>query len=140
MADALLAEVDRYVASERAGEGLVTVAACPTIPAAQEWIREVRLTRQPDGSVAPAVAAERGLLAALVRLGLLASGGLLLRCLHQERHPLTGQPRATVRGWQLGAGRSVRLDEAALFAACCTDAETGEPLPPELEVVYLGQG
>lgn len=41
-----------------------------------------------------------------------------------------------VRGWSLHGGRLRPLSEAEVFAAYCTDARTGEPVPPEPEVQY----
>ncbi|MET8680214.1 hypothetical protein ABZW18_22170 [Streptomyces sp. NPDC004647] len=41
-----------------------------------------------------------------------------------------------VRGWALRGGWPRALSEAEVFAAYCTDADTGEPVPPEPGVVY----
>ncbi|MCQ4083539.1 hypothetical protein NGB36_23810 [Streptomyces sp. RB6PN25] len=41
-----------------------------------------------------------------------------------------------VRGWTLRDGRLQPLTEAEVFNAYCTDADTGEPVPPEPGVVY----
>lgn len=41
-----------------------------------------------------------------------------------------------VRGWSLHDGRLHPLTEAEVFNAYCTDARTGEPVPPEPGVVY----
>ncbi|RKS08125.1 hypothetical protein DFP74_3818 [Nocardiopsis sp. Huas11] len=41
-----------------------------------------------------------------------------------------------VRGWRVGEGRLVPLGEAEMFDAHCTDAASGEPLPPEPGVEY----
>ncbi|MCC3767524.1 hypothetical protein [Streptomyces sp. UNOC14_S4] len=56
-------------------------------------------------------------------------GGVVLR---------TARPgcRDTVRGWNLRDGRLRPLSEAEVFAAYCTDARTGEPIPPEPDVDY----
>jgi hypothetical protein len=43
-----------------------------------------------------------------------------------------------VRAYHLADGACYQLDEAELFAAYCTDALTGEPLPPEHGVIYVG--
>lgn len=56
-------------------------------------------------------------------------GGVVLR---------TTTPGApdTVRGWSLHQGWLRPLSEAEVFSAYCTDAETGEPVPPEHGVEY----
>jgi hypothetical protein len=41
-----------------------------------------------------------------------------------------------VRGWSLRDGWLHPLTEAEVFSAYCTDAETGEPVPPEPGVTY----
>ncbi|MFF8383721.1 hypothetical protein [Streptomyces kanasensis] len=58
-----------------------------------------------------------------------APGGIVLR---------TSSPGAPDRlhGWRLDHGRLVPLTEAEVFNAYCTDADTGEPLPPESGVEY----
>lgn len=55
-------------------------------------------------------------------------GGVVLRS--------TEDGRDTVRGWSLRDGWPRPLTEAEVFAAYCTDAETGEPVPPEPGVEY----
>jgi hypothetical protein len=42
----------------------------------------------------------------------------------------------TVRGWALRAGEPHPLSEAEVFSAYCTDAATGDPVPPEPGVVH----
>ncbi|MDN3295723.1 hypothetical protein QWM81_17030 [Streptomyces ficellus] len=56
-------------------------------------------------------------------------GGLVLR---------TTTPAAPdrVHGWRLDRGRLIALTAAEVFNAYCTDADTGEPLPPEPNVDY----
>ncbi|MDT3396735.1 hypothetical protein RKE29_08790 [Streptomyces sp. B1866] len=56
-------------------------------------------------------------------------GGIVLRTI------AAGRPD-TVRGWSLRDGWPRPLTEAEVFAAYCTDADTGEPIPPEPGVVY----
>ncbi|MET9417770.1 hypothetical protein ABZY03_27000 [Streptomyces klenkii] len=57
-------------------------------------------------------------------------GGVVLRS------TLPGR-RDTVRGWNLkDGGRLHPLTEAEVFAAYCTDARTGDPVPPEPGVDY----
>lgn len=58
-------------------------------------------------------------------------GGLVLRT------SAAGLPD-TVRGWELDDGWLRPLSEAEVFAAYCTDALTGEPVPPEHGVEYRG--
>jgi hypothetical protein len=45
-------------------------------------------------------------------------------------------PIKEVRGWRLDGGVFHPFDEQAIFAASCTDAATGEPIPPERGVRY----
>ncbi|MDT0329219.1 hypothetical protein [Nocardiopsis lambiniae] len=45
-------------------------------------------------------------------------------------------PVKVVRGWRVAAHTLVPLDEAEMFDAHCTDAASGEPLPPELGVEF----
>ncbi|MET9698723.1 hypothetical protein ABZY31_17595 [Streptomyces sp. NPDC006529] len=62
-------------------------------------------------------------------LALGGPGGLVLRT-------TTGDLRDRVHGWRLDRGRLVTLSAAAVFNAYCTDADTGEPVPPEPGVEY----
>ncbi|WP_330329333.1 hypothetical protein OHS33_06025 [Streptomyces sp. NBC_00536] len=62
-------------------------------------------------------------------LALGGTGGLVLRT-------TTGGPGDRVHGWRLDRGRLVTLSAAAVFNAYCTDADTGEPVPPEPGVEY----
>ncbi|MBI0319041.1 MULTISPECIES: hypothetical protein [Streptomyces violaceusniger group] len=56
-------------------------------------------------------------------------GGLVLRT-------IVADSPETVRGWALQDGWLRPLSEAEVFTAYCTDAETGEPIPPEHGVEY----
>lgn len=56
-------------------------------------------------------------------------GGIVLRTSRDGRE--------AVRGWQLREGWPLPLSEAEIFTAYCTDATTGEPVPPEPGVDYL---
>ncbi|OOC54338.1 MULTISPECIES: hypothetical protein [Nocardiopsis] len=47
-----------------------------------------------------------------------------------------GVPVKLVRGWRVADRDLVPLDEAQMFDAHCTDAASGEPIPPERGVVY----
>ncbi|MFJ8165611.1 hypothetical protein ACIRBY_32505 [Streptomyces sp. NPDC096136] len=66
-------------------------------------------------------------LAAGLALG--GTGGLVLRS------TTAGAPDR-VHGWRLDRGRLAALSAAAVFDAYCTDADTGEPVPPEPGVEY----
>ncbi|WP_245641162.1 hypothetical protein [Streptomyces megasporus] len=55
-------------------------------------------------------------------------GGVVMRT--------TRDGREEVRGWSLRDGRLHPLTEAEVFSAYCTDARTGEPVPPEPGLVY----
>ncbi len=57
------------------------------------------------------------------------AGGVVLRTTRP------GQ-RESVRGWCLDGGDLRPLTEAEVFSAYCTDARTGEPVPPEHGVDY----
>ncbi|MFJ9852362.1 hypothetical protein [Streptomyces sp. NPDC101150] len=62
-------------------------------------------------------------------LALSTPGGIVART-------TTGESRSTVRGWSLRDGWPCPLTEAEVFTAYCTDADTGEPIPPEHGVDY----
>ncbi|MYT14784.1 hypothetical protein YWIDRAFT_04209 [Streptomyces sp. SceaMP-e96] len=52
-------------------------------------------------------------------------------------HDTTGAPaQDTVRGWSLRDSWPRALSAAEVFTAYCTDADTGEPIPPEHGVDY----
>ncbi|MEU8919051.1 hypothetical protein [Streptomyces nigrescens] len=52
-------------------------------------------------------------------------------------HDTTGDPaQDTVRGWSLRDSWPRALSAAEVFTAYCTDADTGEPIPPEHGVDY----
>lgn len=68
----------------------------------------------------------------------LATGGAAGLVLRSEA-VISGAPEE-VRGWRLEGGRLVALSEAEVFAAYCTDALTGEPVPPEGGVSYREAG
>lgn len=46
-------------------------------------------------------------------------------------------PVKSVRGWRVGHRTLIPLDEAQMFDAHCTDAASGEPVPPEPGVEYV---
>jgi hypothetical protein len=58
------------------------------------------------------------------------AGGVVLRTTHDDQRP------DTVRGWSLRDGHLHPLTEAEVFNAYCTDAVTGDPVPPEHGVAY----
>ncbi|MEW2522495.1 hypothetical protein [Actinacidiphila alni] len=58
------------------------------------------------------------------------AGGVVLRTTHTDERP------DVVRGWSLHDGTLHPLTEAEVFNAYCTDAATGDPVPPEPGVVY----
>jgi hypothetical protein len=58
-----------------------------------------------------------------------SSGGVVMRT-------STGSDTDQVRGWSLHNSWLHPLTEAEVFNAYCTDAETGEPVPPEPGVVH----
>ncbi|MFD6949617.1 hypothetical protein A6A08_07290 [Nocardiopsis sp. TSRI0078] len=69
-----------------------------------------------------------------------ATAAVVLRSLtDQVSHTLpdgVGVPVKLVRGWSVVDRDMVPLDEARMFDAHCTDAASGEPVPPERGVVY----
>lgn len=48
----------------------------------------------------------------------------------------TAGEKATVRGWKFTDGDPIPLNRAQTFKAYCTDAETGEPIPPDPDTEY----
>ncbi|MET9802799.1 hypothetical protein [Streptomyces sp. NPDC006368] len=64
-----------------------------------------------------------------VGIALETPGGVVLR---------TTTPAAPdrVHGWRLDRGHLIPLSAAEVFNAYCTDADTGEPVPPEPDVDY----
>ncbi|MFK0264903.1 hypothetical protein ACIQU1_26790 [Streptomyces angustmyceticus] len=65
-------------------------------------------------------------------------GGLVSRTTNPpaDRAATGAGPRETVRGWALGDSWLRPLGAAEVFTAYCTDADTGEPIPPEHGVDY----
>lgn len=62
-------------------------------------------------------------------------GGIVSRT--TTGHDTTGDPaRDTVRGWSFRDAWPRALSAAEVFTAYCTDADTGEPIPPEHGVDY----
>ncbi len=88
--------------------------------------------RRPDGTT-DVIEADALTLTTLLAAGMATGtpGGLVLRT-------GDGTPQAPdhVRGWTLRDRWLHPLTEAQVFAAYCTDADTGEPVPPEPGVTY----
>ena len=68
---------------------------------------------------------------------------VILRTFTQEIDPQYQVPIKELRGYRLsttaeGELQCFCLPQVTLFHCCTTDAETGEPVPPEADVVYLG--
>ncbi|MEU3713521.1 hypothetical protein [Streptomyces catenulae] len=61
-------------------------------------------------------------------------GGIVSRSTRPEPRPEATTPHDTVRGWTLRDGWPEPLTAAQVFTAYCTDAETGDPIPPEPHV------
>lgn len=53
-----------------------------------------------------------------------------------DHGPAGEPPRDTVRGWSLRESWPCPLSAAEVFTAYCTDADSGEPIPPEPGVDY----
>ena len=68
---------------------------------------------------------------------------VILRTLTSQIDPQYNVPIKEIRGYRLSTSAQGELQcfclpQATLFNCCTTDAETGEPVPPEADVVYLG--
>ncbi|MFJ5710338.1 hypothetical protein [Streptomyces sp. NPDC093105] len=108
------------------GAGTGTHHLVCSVPAADDHLLAVlHTTRDEQGTSHhdPTAATEfTAVLAAGIVLA--APGGLVLRATHPDRPD-------RLHGWRLAGGTLSPLTEAEVFAAYCTDARTGEPLPPE---------
>ncbi|MGW1373698.1 hypothetical protein ACWD6P_05375 [Streptomyces sp. NPDC002446] len=72
-------------------------------------------------------------------LALRTPGGIVTRTTADPTNPTgaTGTPpRDTVRGWSLNDSWLRPLSTAEVFTAYCTDADSGDPIPPEPGVEY----
>lgn len=102
-----------------------------SVPAADEQLLAVLRTDRTAPEPARLDSAEGTEFLTVLAAGLARAtpGGLVLR---------TSAPGTPDRlhGWRLDHGRLVPLTEAEVFNAYCTDADTGEPLPPEPGVEY----
>ncbi|MEZ0113141.1 hypothetical protein ABH920_007166 [Catenulispora sp. EB89] len=47
-----------------------------------------------------------------------------------------GTPGYVVRGWRLSGGATTPIDAAGMFAFCCSEASSGEPLPLDPNTRY----
>ncbi|MGA5170781.1 MULTISPECIES: hypothetical protein [Streptomyces] len=113
---------------EEAGPGTHHLVC--SVPADEQLLAVLHAERPPTGPAVldPTEAAEFVTVLA-AGIALESPGGLVLR---------TTTPAAPdrVHGWRLDRGRLTPLTEAEVFNAYCTDADTGEPLPPEPGVDY----
>ncbi|MGI5483935.1 hypothetical protein [Streptomyces lavendofoliae] len=101
-----------------------------SIPADEQLLAVLHTDRPPTGpAVLDTTEAAEFVTVLAAGIALESPGGLVLR---------TTTPAAPdrVHGWRLDRGRLVPLTEAEVFNAYCTDADTGEPLPPEPGVDY----
>ncbi|TXS51517.1 hypothetical protein [Streptomyces sp. t39] len=102
-----------------------------SVPAPDEQLLAV-LHAEGDTTAAAALDAEEGIEFVTVLaagIALRSSGGVVLR---------TSRPGAPdyLHGWRLEGGRLTPLTAGEVFSAYCTDAATGDPLPPEPGVEY----
>ena len=49
----------------------------------------------------------------------------------------SGTPGYVVRGWRLSVCRTTPIDAAGMFACCCSEASSGEPLPLDPNTRYV---
>ncbi|MFB7274968.1 hypothetical protein [Streptomyces sp. NPDC056244] len=102
-----------------------------SVPAAGEQLLAVLHADRPEGAPALLDSSEGAEFVSLLALGIAleSPGGVVLR---------TTGPDAPDRlhGWRLQGDTLVPLTEAEVFNAYCTDADTGEPFPPEPGVEY----
>ena len=54
-----------------------------------------------------------------------------------EPDPASGTPGYVVRGWRLSGGTTAPIDAAGMFAFCCSEASSGEPLPLDPNTRYV---
>ncbi|MEU0131675.1 hypothetical protein [Streptomyces sp. NPDC006289] len=103
---------------------------CSTPTESEQLLAVLRTTRDTDGpaDLEPSEGAEFATVLA-VGVALETRGGVVLR---------TTAPDIPdrVHGWRLNRGTLVPLTEGEVFGAYCTDADTGEPVPPEPGVEY----
>lgn len=73
----------------------------------------------------------------IIACGLIDIGSIVIRTFTKEKDPVSNLPIKTVTAWRLEEGKAHTLTEAEVFSAFCTDADTGEPIPPEPAVKYM---
>jgi hypothetical protein len=114
---------------EAAGPGTHHVVC--SIPAGDEQLLASLQAVRTPGSTAAIDSSEGAEFVSVLAAGIALErpGGVVLR---------TTAPDTPDRlhGWRLLHGHLVPLTEAEVFSAYCTDADTGEPLPPESGVEY----
>jgi hypothetical protein len=54
-----------------------------------------------------------------------------------EPDATTGTPGYVVCGWRLCDGQTAPIDAAGMFAFCCSEASSGEPLPLDPNTRYV---
>ena len=54
-----------------------------------------------------------------------------------EPDPATGTRGYVVRGWRLSGNTTAPIDAAGMFAFCCSEASSGEPLPLDPNTRYV---
>ncbi|MEW2553585.1 hypothetical protein AB0957_17855 [Streptomyces zhihengii] len=103
-----------------------------SVPAPDEQLLAVLHAQGGDTTAPAALDTEEGVAFVTVLaagIALRAAGGVVLR---------TTRPGAPdyLHGWRLDRGRLTPLTAGEVFSAYCTDAATGDPLPPEPGVEY----
>ncbi|WP_326696410.1 hypothetical protein OG909_03160 [Streptomyces sp. NBC_01754] len=115
---------------EAAGPGTHHVV-CSTPTKDEQLIAVLHTTGGTEGGPAQLEPSEGAEFATVLAVGvaLESKGGVVLR---------TTAPGAAdrVHGWRLSRGSLVPLTAGEVFAAYCTDADTGEPVSPEPDVEY----
>ncbi|MEE1751514.1 hypothetical protein [Streptomyces sp. SP18CS02] len=103
---------------------------CSVPVAGQQLLAALHTTRTTAGPAEFDTAQGAELVTVLaVGIALESRGGVVLRS-------TTPDAPDRVHGWRMDRGQLLPLTEAEVFDAYCTDADTGEPLPPEPGVEY----
>ncbi|WFB06311.1 hypothetical protein LRS74_04060 [Streptomyces sp. LX-29] len=102
-----------------------------SVPAAGGPLNAVLHVEHPADASPRLVEAEAAVFSTVLSVAIATDspGGIVLRS------TVPGEPDR-VRGWVLHAGWLRPLSEGEVFTAYCTDADTGEPIPPEHGVEY----
>ncbi|MFC5724271.1 hypothetical protein ACFP1Z_29360 [Streptomyces gamaensis] len=116
---------------EAAGPGTHHLVCSIPAEGATPLVAALHAEHAPDGRVHLGEEAPALVLCTVLAAGIATDrpGGIVLRTSAPGR-------RDTLRGWSLRGGRLRPLTEAEVFSAYCTDARTGEPVPPEPGVDY----